>query len=286
LIVAVNKLDTVQWDKGRFDFISSSMSPFLKQAGFNLSNVWFVPCSGLTGENLLEASEPALTSWYSGPSLFQRIDMFKPADRLLDKPLRMTISDVYKPPPGVPAGVIVAGKIETGFVGVQDKIAIVPNNNIGTVKAIHKTGNSVDWAVAGDNVELSLSGVELNEVAVGHIACDPSHRVPVCNKVRGQVVVFGGLRVPITPGTQVVFHTQSSEAAGKIINLFSLVDKTTGEPTKSKPRFLNEGHAALIDIQLISPVCIEKYKDCRALARFMLRDHGRTIAAGVVMDFL
>lgn len=74
--------------------------------------------------------------------------------------------------------------------------------------------------------------------------------------------------------------------AGKIAALISLVDKTTGEQIKAKPRFLTEGHAALVDIHLISPICIEKYKDFRALARFMLRDHGKTIAAGIVMEIL
>lgn len=286
LIVAVNKLDTVDWDKERFDMIVSTMTPFLKQAGFNLSNVWFLPCSGLKGENLVDRSDPKLMQWYQGPTLLERIDMFKPAERLLDKPLRITVSDVYKPPQGAPAGLIVAGKIETGFVSTLDKVAISPNNQIGTVKAISRNSNNVEWAIAGDNIELTLGGVEQNEVGVGHIVCDPSHRVPTSSKIRGQVVVFGGLRVPITPGTQVEFHTQSSEAAGKIVSLVALVDKATGEQTKARPRFLNEGQAALIDVSLTTPVCIERYKDFRSLARFMLRDHGKTIAAGVVMELL
>jgi translation elongation factor EF-1alpha len=87
-------------------------------------------------------------------------------------------------------------------------------------------------------------------------------------------------------GTPVEFLTQSTEVAGKIVTLVGLVDKATGEQIKACPRFLTEGQAALVDITLASSVCIEKYKDFRSLARFMLRDHGKTIAAGVVMELL
>ena len=83
-----------------------------------------------------------------------------------------------------------------------------------------------------------------------------------------------------------MIHIQSTEVPGKIVALVGLVDKATGEQTKAKPRFLTEGQAALVDIHLASSVCMERYKDFRSLARFMLRDHGRTIAAGVVIDLL
>lgn len=65
--------DVVDWDNGRYEFIVTTMTPFLKQAGFNLANVSFVPCSGLSGENLVKATEPKLTSWYTGPTLIERI---------------------------------------------------------------------------------------------------------------------------------------------------------------------------------------------------------------------
>ena len=74
LIVAVNKMDTVDWSKVRFEEISRKLGAFLKQAGFKESDVSYVPCSGLSGENLAKpASEPALTQWYSGPCIAQLI---------------------------------------------------------------------------------------------------------------------------------------------------------------------------------------------------------------------
>ena len=66
LCVAINKLDTVDWDQDRFNNIRDKLKVFLtKQAGFKEMDLSFIPCSGLTGENLTKpASSPQLTSWY------------------------------------------------------------------------------------------------------------------------------------------------------------------------------------------------------------------------------
>lgn len=70
LAVAINKLDTVSWSKQRFDEIRDKLKIFLKQAGFRDGDVSFVPCSGLTGQNLTQKpSEKELLAWYSGPCL-------------------------------------------------------------------------------------------------------------------------------------------------------------------------------------------------------------------------
>lgn len=67
LAVAVNKLDTVSWSQDRFEEIVQKLKVFLKQAGFRDADVTFVPCSGLTGQNLIgEPTENELITWYNG----------------------------------------------------------------------------------------------------------------------------------------------------------------------------------------------------------------------------
>jgi len=62
LAVVVNKLDTVDWSKDRFNEIVDKMSVFLKQAGFK-DTVTFVPCSGLSGENIITKPKKQLSNW-------------------------------------------------------------------------------------------------------------------------------------------------------------------------------------------------------------------------------
>lgn len=75
--VVINKLDTVGWSKDRFDEIVAKLKLFLKQAGFKDSDVSYIPCSGLTGENLVKKPADAdLLSWYNGPTLISVIGMY------------------------------------------------------------------------------------------------------------------------------------------------------------------------------------------------------------------
>ncbi|KRT86013.1 hypothetical protein AMK59_1643 [Oryctes borbonicus] len=79
LAVAINKLDTVSWSQERFSEIKNKLKTFLRQAGFRESDVSFVPCSGLTGQNLIQKpTEKELMAWYSGPCLIEVLgEMFR-----------------------------------------------------------------------------------------------------------------------------------------------------------------------------------------------------------------
>ena len=63
----------VGWSRDRFNEISARLGAFLKQAGYKEQDDFYVPVSGLSGENLTISSEPKLTEWYSGPTLLQAI---------------------------------------------------------------------------------------------------------------------------------------------------------------------------------------------------------------------
>lgn len=97
LAVAINKLDTVSWSQERFNEIKDKLKAFLKQAGFRENDVTFVPCSGLTGQNLVDKStENELVSWYNGSSLLEVIDGFRSPERPITKPFRFSINDIFK----------------------------------------------------------------------------------------------------------------------------------------------------------------------------------------------
>lgn len=97
LAVAINKLDTVSWNQERFDEIKGKLKTFLRQAGFRENDVSFVPCSGLTGQNLVQKpTEKELLAWYNGPSLIEVLDNFKCPERPITKPFRFSVNDLFK----------------------------------------------------------------------------------------------------------------------------------------------------------------------------------------------
>lgn len=281
LAVAVNKLDTSNWLQERFNEIVTKLKAFLKQAGFKDTDVTYVPCSGLTGENLVKPpSEPELLKWYSGPCLLDVIDKFKVPLRPVAKPFRMPVNDIFK---GTGSGFCVAGRIENGIVNKGDKVLVCPTKEMAEVRSISINDMSHNVAFAGDQVSVTLSGIDMQNVSVGYILSDPVQQVPVCTKFEARLVVFN-IKVPITKGFPVLIHHQSLVESANIVKLKALLSKSTGELVKKNPRCLGKNSVAVVNIKVCRPICIERYKDVKELGRVMLRVAGVTIAAGLVTD--
>lgn len=134
LIVAVNKLDNVDWSQERFKDIESKLSIFLKQTGFRSEDFEFIPVSGLDGANLIVKS-PHLSSWYNGPTLVERINMFKLPSRSVDKPLRLAVMDVFRSTVGS-SDTCVAGRVLQGAlqVGGGEVVMVQPAGEFASVK--------------------------------------------------------------------------------------------------------------------------------------------------------
>ncbi|XP_037922498.1 HBS1-like protein isoform X1 [Hermetia illucens] len=282
--VVVNKLDTVGWSKERFDEIVTKMKSFLKQAGFKESDVVYVPCSGLTGENLVKpATEAELVSWYKGPTLLNVIDNFKLPERSIDKPFRMSVSDIFK---GTGSGFCISGRIETGVLCVNDKVLVGPSREQAQIKSIMIDEASVTAAFAGDQVSVSLSGnIDIANISVGFIICDPANPIPIVTRMQARIIVFN-VKVPITLGYPVLLHHQSLIEPATIVKLNAQLHKGTGEVIKKKPRCLGNNSCALVEIETSRPIGVELYADVKELGRIMLRVSGVTIAAGLITKII
>ncbi|XP_071018566.1 HBS1-like protein isoform X3 [Oncorhynchus clarkii lewisi] len=281
LAVAVNKMDQVNWQQERFKEIISKLGHFLKQAGFKDSDVFYVPTSGLSGENLTtKSSALALTSWYSGPCLLEQIDYFRPPQRSIEKPFRLCVSDVFK---DQGSGFCVTGKIEAGYIQTGDRVLAMPPNETCTVKGISLHDDPLDWAAAGDHVSLTVTGMDIIKINVGCVFCDIKEPIRACSRFRARVLLFN-IEVPITQGFPVVLHYQTISEPATIRKLVSVLHKSSGEVLKKKPKCLGKGMNAMVEIQTQRPVALELYKDFKELGRFMLRYVGSTIAAGVVTE--
>uniref|UniRef100_A0A3P8SHU7 HBS1-like protein n=1 Tax=Amphiprion percula TaxID=161767 RepID=A0A3P8SHU7_AMPPE len=281
LAVAVNKMDQVNWQQERFQEIVSKLGHFLKQAGFKDSDVFYIPTSGLSGENLASRSSVSqLTSWFSGPSLVEQIDAFKAPQRSVDQPFRLCVSDVFK---DQGSGFCVTGKIEAGFIQTGDKILAMPPNETCTVKGISLHDEALDWAAAGDHISLTVTGMDIIKINVGCVFCDPREPIRVCSRFRARILLFN-IEVPITQGFPVLLHYQTVSEPATIKKLISVLHKSSGEVLKKKPKCLTKGMNAVVEVQTQRPVSLELYKDYKELGRFMLRYVGSTIAAGVVTE--
>lgn len=158
LIVAINKLDTVNWSHDRFEEIQQQSSAFLTAAGFQARNISFVPCSGLTGDNIARPAPDGLVPWYSGPTLVEQLETSEPTSRALEKPLRLTIGDIFRG--GVQHPLSVSGRLDQGSLQVGDQVVTIPSGEKAYIKGIEVDQETAEWAVAGQNVALHLTDVD------------------------------------------------------------------------------------------------------------------------------
>ena len=300
MIVVVNKMDSCEWSKVRFDEITKVMSTFLiGTAGFQKHNLTFIPVSGLSGENLKESKEAKLKMWYTGPTLVQTIDALTPCARPLEKALRFCVADVRK-------GLTVGGKVEAGFVRTKDELYVFPQGKSRQmcavyvphfilctgekcrVKSILKTGGSNSpSATAGENVELVLNGIEPNILQVGSILCPLDSPVPVTNCFEAKIITLSALQVPILRGTQFTLYTQSVQVPATVSSIISITVESEGKSQETmNPRFVRKNQVARVEITTDAPVCVERYEDYRPLSRVLLRTDGLTVAAGVVNSII
>lgn len=296
VIVAVNKLDTVDWAESRYDEIKDQLSDYLTtKVGFSKKSIEFVPTSGYLGENVVKkASEPKLTSWYSGPTLIELLERIPGKGADLTAAFRLIVSDAFTG--NYISGTTVTGKVDSGSVQVGETIVVMPSGVTSKVKAIaasdekvsgnQASGDQKQYAVAGENVGLILGDLNLEDVLVGDVVCNVENPVRSVNKFTAKVIVFD-LKRPVLTGTKVVLHRGRINTPAKITKIVSSINKANGEVIKKKPRHLVSGQAAVLEIALEDGkyISLEKFRDNKSLGRFVLRTMGSTIAAGVVDDW-
>ena len=297
VVVVVNKMDSIDWKQERYKEIKDKIGTFLGgQVGFKKESVSWIPVSGYQGENLIERKE---IGWYNGPCLVELLgkcisvcikganskDKFDVPKRPIDGPFRMCIADCFKGGMSGSSTVTVSGRIESGGVQIGDSVLIMPSNLVASVKSMDMNSDLVRWGVAGDTCMVTLTGVDISAVGSGFILCDPERPVPVTTHFQARIVTFD-LTIPLIPGVPVVFHHQSLTEPGTICKLDALLDRTTGEVIKKKPRVLTKNVAALVEIKVDRPVCVELFRDVKGLGRFTLRNESMTVAAGIVTEIL
>lgn len=270
IIVAVNKLDTVDWSQERFDEITQQVSGFLSATGFQLKNVSFVPVSGLHGDNLVNSSTDREASWYEGNTLIGELESSEPMARALNKPLRMTISEVFR---SAQSPLTISGRLDAGSLQTGDALLIQPSGEKAYVKSLELDGEPVDWAVAGQNVVINLSNIDPIHVRVGDIVCDVKQPIPCVDTFTVKVLAFDIL-MPM----QVDVHRGRLHAAGQIAEIPALLDKVKGTVLKTKPKIVKPASVARVVVKLSSGTKVP----LEAGQRVVLRSGGDTVAAGLL----
>lgn len=281
LIVLINKMDdpTVDWSSERYEECKEKLVPFLKKVGFSpKKDIHFMPCSGLTGANIKEQSD--FCPWYTGLPFIPYLDSLPNFNRSIDGPIRLPIVDKYKD-----MGTVVLGKLESGAIFKGQQLVMMPNKHSVEVLGIVSDDAETDFVAPGENLKIRLKGIEEEEILPGFILCEPSN---LCHSGRTfdvQIVIIEHKSI-ICPGYNAVLHIHTCIEEVEITALISLVDKKSGEKSKTRPRFVKQDQVCIARLRTAGTICLETFKDFPQMGRFTLRDEGKTIAIGKVLKLV
>jgi bifunctional enzyme CysN/CysC len=271
VIIAINKMDAVDFDEGTFRALATRVSEAAEAVG--ITKVVAIPLSALTGDFVTAHTDSM--PWYNGPSLLEALRDVEPAQAAVGAPFRMPVQMVLRS--GNYRGL--AGTVVSGEVAVGDEIAISRSGLSTRVASILVAGREATKAVTGDAIALTLE--RDMDVARGDLLLEPnSTRQPndrfSCELVwisdkplaRGRTyeLISGPLRIPAT-----------------VTSVLDKVDVDSGHRHASRDLEVNDiGH---VEIATDSPIILDDYSLVRETGSFLLVHRGtfETAAAGMVL---
>ncbi|WP_099211568.1 translation elongation factor EF-1 subunit alpha [Thermococcus henrietii] len=285
IIVAINKMDMVNYDQKAFEKVKAQVEKLLKMLGYKDFPV--IPISAWEGDNVVKKSDKM--PWYNGPTLIEALDQIPEPPKPTDKPLRIPIQDVYSIK-GV--GTVPVGRVETGILRVGDVVIFEPASTIfhkpiqGEVKSIEMHHEPMQEAYPGDNIGFNVRGVGKNDIKRGDVAGhtnNPPTVVRPKDTFKAQIIVLNH-PTAITVGYTPVLHAHTTQVAVRFEQLLAKLDPRTGNVLEENPQFIKTGDSAIVILRPTKAMVIEPVKEIPQLGRFAIRDMGQTVAAGMVIS--
>ena len=266
ILVFLNKCDQVD-DPELLELVEMEVRELLDQYGFPGDETPIIKGSALNAL-VSESTDINAPEYACIRELMDAVDTWiKTPDRAADKPFLMPIEDVFTISG---RGTVVTGRVERGQVKVGDKVEIVGirETQETTVTGTEMFHKMLEFAEAGDNVGCLLRGIDKKSVVRGQVLAAPKSIKPL-TKFVGQVYVLskeeGGRHTPFFNNYRPQFYFRTTDVTG-VINLPEGVEMCM------------PGDNIDMKVELITPIAIEKG------LRFAIREGGRTVGSGVVIE--
>jgi sulfate adenylyltransferase subunit 1 len=275
VVVAVNKMDLVNYDQDVYERIVKAYKEFAQTLG--LKDITPIPLSALTGDNVVEPS--GKMAWYKGPTLIELLESLSVYDESHNAPFRFPVQLVARHN-GHEANDFrgYMGRIESGKVSVGDKLVVQPSGQSATVKDIQTFDGSLQTAIAGQSVTLLLN--EYVDVSRGDLLASSEQPATLLKQVSADVCWLS--EEPLDMRRKYWIKHGTKQTAAKVTKIDSLLDINTQQRHEAEALKLND--VARIALTVQQPLAADAYADIRATGAFILIDEvtHQTVAAGMI----
>ncbi len=276
LVLAVNKMDLIDYDQEKFEAIVADYRKFADSIG--VEDFTAIPMSGLAGDNITTRS--GNTPWYDGPVLIDHLETIEVSNTASQaKPFRMSVQWVNRPNLDFRG---FSGLIASGTVKPGDELRSLPSGKTSTVKSIVTMDGDLDQAVAGQSVTITLA--DEIDCSRGDVLAAADSPPEVADQFETTIVwmddepLVVGRAYWLKLGAQMVSVT-AAEPKYEID-----VNNPSGSGSHLASQTLHLNQIGVCEITTDRRIVFDSYADNRALGGFILIDKitHRTVGAGML----
>jgi sulfate adenylyltransferase large subunit len=278
LVVAVNKMDLVDFSQERFDQIVAEFSQFASKLGAR-SDLIYIPISALLGDNVVQRSSNL--GWYEGQTLLELLETVEVAyDHPFQTPARFPVQWVIRPQ-GVPGAEDYrgyAGQMASGALRAGEEIVVLPGGQRTKIAAIDTFDGELESALAPMSVTLRLQ--DEIDISRGEMICHPDDAPEPVRELEADICWMTDQ--PLRPGARYQIKHTTRSAAAMIDSLCDKIDVHTLERGEA-PRELELNDIGRVRLRTSVPLLVDPYSRNRRTGSFILIDEATNATAGAGM---
>ncbi|OAM52863.1 sulfate adenylyltransferase [Methylovorus sp. MM2] len=284
IVVAINKMDLVNYDQGEFERIRADYQAFAERIGLHRAghNISFIPMSALNGDMIVDRGDTM--DWYEGPTLLEFLEAAPPAHSEQDEEFRFPVQFVCRPhasdDPELHDFRGFMGRIESGDISVGDAVTVLPSGLSSKVKAIQIGDEQLPHATTEQSVTLLLE--DEIDTSRGDMIVKTGQAPEPVKQITAMVCWLS--ETPLSPArTYIVRHT-TRESKAKVGEIAYKIDVNTLEELPAQALTTND--IARITFKLAQPLMVDSYTKNRATGAFILIDEStnNTVGAGMIQS--
>lgn len=277
VVVLVNKMDLINFDKDVFNNIRDEFSEFLGK--INIKPLNFIPISAFNGDNIAEKSPN--TSWYSGLTVLEQLDAFANKRENHELPFRLPVQDIYKFTAQGDDRRIVAGTVLSGTVKTGDEVIFLPSNKKSIIKSIE--GFNVepgDTAAADEAIGITLQTQIY--IKPGELMVKANENQPIVSS-RFRVNIFWVGKVPLIKNKNYKLKIGSTRITVKLVEILNIIDAAELNIDTFKDQIERHDVADCI-LETVKPIAFDPISEIERSGRFVIVDNYEISGGGIILE--
>ncbi len=288
IVVAVNKMDLMNYDQAVYNKICADYLAFAKEIGLardSIKNtgrdIKFIPMSALNGDMLVDRLENM--PWYTGETLLEMLEDAPAADAEHNAEFRFPVQFVCRPHASADADLHdfrgFMGRIESGDIAVGAAVTVLPNGYQSKVKAIQIGDAQLESAQTEQSVTILLE--DEIDTSRGDMIVETGSKIEPVKQIEAHVCWLS--ETPLSPARTYIIRHTTRESKAKVGNIQYKIDVNTLEQQPATELKMND--IARIQFKLAQPLMVDSYAQNRAIGAFIVIDEStnNTVGAGMIV---